>query len=535
MSPRKKTVPPDGGWGWVIVLAYALNHLIMIPIMQNFGLIFKDTFAAMKFSATDGSIIINMNAAVSMFTGLINGPMLKYFGYRKVSFAGALFTTVGVILTSYARSFTAFLFTYGFITSLGMGMGMGSYPFALNLYFLKNRSKAAGIAMTITGLGPVVMPLLISFLIDIYGVTGAVLIIGSISAHSFIAACLLQPVKWHSRKEDIDEENGDATKEEGEVLIEEGKSCGLYDKNNPVMQSIISIDHDTEVQAIYGFDTPLNGSVMSLNQGVKQRRYSFVSYKSVIEGKAPFARSESEIKEEKIEDVNKENEVAPEKKKKVGFFKRILTTIVNIFDLTLLKDPIYVNIMLGMSLAVFAEINFSLLTPFILDDFHLTTYQIAIFLSTLSTADIIFRFIAPFIGDFLNKPARIMYMVSLLLLIATRFTLVFFESFYELLGVAIALGIAKGIRTVYWTLVIPNYVPIERLANAAGLQMVVNGLFIMAGGPVLGLIRDITGSYKRCIYVINIVTCMTLIMWTTELLYMRYKPKKNVEKPLRAT
>lgn len=66
-----------------------------------------------------------------------------------------------------------------------------------------------------------------------------------------------------------------------------------------------------------------------------------------------------------------------------------------------------------------------------------------------------------------------------------------FSEFGALLGVSVGLGIAKGVRTVYMTLVIPNYVPIERLASASGLQMMVNGLLILAGGPVLGKLLNV--------------------------------------------
>jgi hypothetical protein len=52
--------------------------------------------------------------------------------------------------------------------------------------------------------------------------------------------------------------------------------------------------------------------------------------------------------------------------------------------------------------------------------------------------------------------------------------------------VAVALGVAKGVRTVYMTIVIPSYVPIERLAAAAGIQMVVNGMLLMGFGPLIG-------------------------------------------------
>ena len=60
------------------------------------------------------------------------------------------------------------------------------------------------------------------------------------------------------------------------------------------------------------------------------------------------------------------------------------------------------------------------------------------------------------------------------------------QTFEQMMAACICLGIARGIRTVYWSLVIPDYVPIERLASAAGLQMAVNALFLIGLGPVVG-------------------------------------------------
>jgi len=315
----------------------------------------------------------------------------------------------------------------------------------------------------------------------------------------------------------------------------------LYDKNREIVQSLVSIDPEAEVQAIYGMDTPLAGSMLSLN--TRQRTYSVSSHKSNLNKWGSNAsitkrdrRAGSELRDIAINNsANKPyNPVMTTEKdepKKLSCWQKFLDTIVKIFDLELLKDPIYVNIMFGMSLAVYAELNFSLLTPLILNDFNMETQQIATFLSVLSIADIIFRFLAPFIGDFLKVPARIMYMIALVMLIATRFTLIIFTREYvELLIVAVGLGVAKGVRSVYWTLVIPAYVPIERLANASGIQMVVNGVIILIGGPILGWIRDQTGSYYKCVYVMNMVTMCTLTIWTIELLYVKYKrPKKEAE------
>lgn len=56
----------------------------------------------------------------------------------------------------------------------------------------------------------------------------------------------------------------------------------------------------------------------------------------------------------------------------------------------------------------------------------------------------------------------------------------------QILLVAAELGIAKGIRTVYVPLVLPDYFPIERLPSASGLQMVANGLTFLLAASLMG-------------------------------------------------
>lgn len=101
--------------------------------------------------------------------------------------------------------------------------------------------------------------------------------------------------------------------------------------------------------------------------------------------------------------------------------KTITTKIVEFFDLTLLKDPIFVNILLGLSIAACVETNFSLLLPIILKDLlQFETSQIAQVMAVIGFSDTIFRLAAPFIGEWCHKPPRIMYMLSLLMIVLTR-------------------------------------------------------------------------------------------------------------------
>lgn len=84
--------------------------------MQNFGLIFKDTFEAMGLTHRDRSTIMNVNSAFGMLTGLINGALLKAFGFRKIALAGSALISSGVLLTAFSNSLSEYIVNYGIIT-----------------------------------------------------------------------------------------------------------------------------------------------------------------------------------------------------------------------------------------------------------------------------------------------------------------------------------------------------------------------------------------------------------------------------------
>lgn len=94
--------------------------------------------------------------------------------------------------------------------------------------------------------------------------------------------------------------------------------------------------------------------------------------------------------------------------------------LVQFFDLDLLRDNIYLNIMVGMAISIFAEINFAILTPFILSDLNFTADEIAVILFAMAIADLISRFCSPFIADRLHLSIRVSYLISLVLLVLTR-------------------------------------------------------------------------------------------------------------------
>lgn len=81
----------------------------------------------------------------------------------------------------------------------------------------------------------------------------------------------------------------------------------------------------------------------------------------------------------------------------------------------------------------------------------------------------------------------------------------FLPTSYEgFLVVAVGLGIGRGIRTVYWVVVLPDYVPIKKFPSAAAIQSLINGVFLAASGPVIGMFIIFTCvlSYEESNYLL---------------------------------
>ena len=56
-SPGASLVPPDGGYGWIIALAFFLQTVTVGPIMPMFGVIFGSKFKEFQTTPTEQSSI----------------------------------------------------------------------------------------------------------------------------------------------------------------------------------------------------------------------------------------------------------------------------------------------------------------------------------------------------------------------------------------------------------------------------------------------------------------------------------------------
>lgn len=69
--------------------------------------------------------------------------------------------------------------------------------------------------------------------------------------------------------------------------------------------------------------------------------------------------------------------------------------------------------MLGITFANFSELNFSLLTPFILGEYGFSKIQVATVMSILAGIDVATRLTIPFVADFIGWQNRTFFLVGI--------------------------------------------------------------------------------------------------------------------------
>ncbi|XP_068158615.1 monocarboxylate transporter 7 [Drosophila tropicalis] len=538
-------VPPDGGWGWLVAVASGINILVTFALAQQFGILFRERMENLGISNPQMTTIINTQIAVSAFTGLLNGPLFRRYTYRAVALVGSLLTFLGLFWMVFAESFAIYILSFSLMYGFGRGLTVSASSLAVNTYFKVKRRTATAYQFGVAGLGPIVCPFLATFLIYEFGVVGTTLLFAGASLHTIACSLIYQPVKWHVAKRPKDVEmlqqksssdlqskdaaaNGDYgddgdDDDDDDIIphVVEPETPVLPRANDGWFGSRASLNSSGTRNRLNTWDKTENGHVelKRLNSrdsaGARQQRSISISHSIKEEPHDSESEEPLKLATEPVltlkEQKELEDEIERQRRKKLPFYMKI----VIFFDLDLLKDFTYVNLAFGITLINFVEINFAILTPFILHDLGFDKSQTALAMGTLGFFDLVIRFMIPLISTKIILSNRTFFVVGILGMCVGRVFLSMTTNFYALMAIFLWLGLNKAFRTVFWSLIIPGYVPLKRLPAAAGLQLLMSGIFSMAFGPVIGLVRD-NSSYSVTLNCLNALCVLAIAGWYLE-------------------
>ncbi|KAL6440489.1 hypothetical protein ACFW04_003188 [Cataglyphis niger] len=250
----------------------------------------------------------------------------------------------------------------------------------------------------------------------------------------------------------------------------------------------------------------------------KERESEALLMKTDPTGSRRMSNGSTWTRDQKTEDESKLSS------KNESFMKKIKAT----FDLDLLKNPTYLNVSLGCSLYYVAESNFKLMMPFFLSDIGMTKAEVAFFLSLTAFVDILARLLLPTLFDKFGWKKRMIFWIVCLFVGIARSVLAEQTAKISLIIMFVIAGFLRGATLVNLNLCISECCTLKKLPSAFGMYMVFKGLCVVTISPLIGYIRDVSGSYKICIHIMTAIILITFIMWSIEFLYIVFCKRRFI-------
>ncbi|XP_026324937.1 monocarboxylate transporter 14-like [Hyposmocoma kahamanoa] len=193
---KEKVMIPDGGWGWVVVLASFIISMIADGISFSFGLLyieFLDEFQASKSTtAWIGSLFI----AVPLLSGPVMSALVDRYGCRSMTVLGGIISTSGFVLASISTTLEMMMITFGVIAGLGLGLVYVTAVVSIAYWFEKKRNLAVGLGACGTGVGTFVYAPMTQYFIEEYGWRGTILLLSGTLLNLCVCGCVMRDPEW---------------------------------------------------------------------------------------------------------------------------------------------------------------------------------------------------------------------------------------------------------------------------------------------------------------------------------------------------
>ncbi len=170
---------------WRILTAACLINLCLgsIYAWSVFASSMAEYFSGtlnLDITAGDLAIVYTIANAVGPITMILGGWFNDRLGPKKVIALGGAMFGVGMILSGFANSVTFLIVSYGLVAGLGLSMAYGSTISTSVKYFPDKRGLIGGITTAVYGLSSVILPPIVTVIVNKADAAIAFRIVGAI-------------------------------------------------------------------------------------------------------------------------------------------------------------------------------------------------------------------------------------------------------------------------------------------------------------------------------------------------------------------
>lgn len=184
----------DGGWGYLVAVGAFCVAFMLDGTENSYGLLLPHVISEFGGHVAVASMCGGLVTGVILGAGPLAAFLVRKFGCRRVSFAGSIVASASVVMATLARRIEVFILFYGLFAGFGMGLVYLPSVTMINAYFNRKRGLFAGVVTSGSGIGLLVLSLLIDLLINEYGWRGCYLIIGGILLNLCVCSSLMRPL-----------------------------------------------------------------------------------------------------------------------------------------------------------------------------------------------------------------------------------------------------------------------------------------------------------------------------------------------------
>ncbi|XP_001607269.2 monocarboxylate transporter 12-B isoform X3 [Nasonia vitripennis] len=188
--------PPDGGYGWVIVIASFMCNMIVDGIAYTFGIFLGEFVKYFGESRSKVAWTGSLLSGVYLMAGPVVSALTNKYGCRVVCIVGSVIGAFAFVLSTFSSSVTMLMITYGVLGGIGFGLIYLPAVVCVGYYFETKRSLATGIAVCGSGFGTFIFAPLAGILLDNYAWKGAILILAGLIFNCAIFGALMRPLEY---------------------------------------------------------------------------------------------------------------------------------------------------------------------------------------------------------------------------------------------------------------------------------------------------------------------------------------------------
>lgn len=196
------------------------------------------------------------------------------------------------------------------------------------------------------------------------------------------------------------------------------------------------------------------------------------------------------------------------------------------FDLSVLKDPVYLIILISNSTSAISNTNFMILLPTYAKEEGFNKTMSAVLISIVSSLDLVGRIGGASLSDIDFIP-KYYYFIGGLGTSGIALALLPMASSYGMLSFFCALfGLSSGVYIGITTVILTDLLGSEKLSSSYGISLFVNGMLQLVGPPICGAIFEKIGSYKPIFLAFGIILILGTALWGLMPLTQRKKNKE---------